>query len=333
MAIRVNGEEMSVEDAAAVAREELMKQHPVLREILNDPSLSPFQKRLRSSRYIGPVRRDLNRQIKENESKYESLERKRAACQEFIDMNDWFSLADYKLEKNDCSRLHQLAASMKADEVIFADNKTLGEHEGNEGQKWRPDFSKYNSFVVQHNWAAAFKNATDYDDGCTKLPYEMCVFEFRISGHTLIVFCRQIEDSEPVYMCFAQAKAAWGHAGGSDIGEEIKPYFQFAIDQIRAICIALDAEAATKNLVKASFSLNKKREKEGKTPLYDYHVVSLNGAHRTNRKNIGGTGTHRSPRLHFRRGHWRHFTEYKTWIRWMLVGNPDLGYIEKEYRL
>jgi hypothetical protein len=43
--------------------------------------------------------------------------------------------------------------------------------------------------------------------------------------------------------------------------------------------------------------------------------------------------THRSPRLHFRRRHWRHFVNHKTWIKWTLVGDPDLGFIDKDYRL
>jgi hypothetical protein len=37
-------------------------------------------------------------------------------------------------------------------------------------------------------------------------------------------------------------------------------------------------------------------------------------------------------RLHLRRGHWRHFATYRTWIKWMMVGNPDLGFVDKEYR-
>jgi hypothetical protein len=41
----------------------------------------------------------------------------------------------------------------------------------------------------------------------------------------------------------------------------------------------------------------------------------------------------RKKRLHFRRGHWRHYETHKTWIKWMLVGDPDLGFIEKQYRL
>lgn len=41
----------------------------------------------------------------------------------------------------------------------------------------------------------------------------------------------------------------------------------------------------------------------------------------------------RHVRMHFRRGHWRHYQEHRTWIKWMLVGDPDLGIIEKHYRL
>ena len=38
-------------------------------------------------------------------------------------------------------------------------------------------------------------------------------------------------------------------------------------------------------------------------------------------------------RLHFVRGHWRRYEEHKTWIRWRLRGDPDLGFIDKSYRI
>jgi hypothetical protein len=44
-------------------------------------------------------------------------------------------------------------------------------------------------------------------------------------------------------------------------------------------------------------------------------------------------GAAASPRLHFRRGHYRHYPNHKLWIRWCLVGNPDLGFIDADYRL
>lgn len=41
----------------------------------------------------------------------------------------------------------------------------------------------------------------------------------------------------------------------------------------------------------------------------------------------------RSPRLHFVRGHWRRYANHKTWLKWFLRGDPDLGFIDKHYRL
>ena len=108
---------------------------------------------------------------------------------------------------------------------------------------------------------------------------------------------------------------------------------KLAHEQIRAISIALDSEVAIKTLVRAPHKLNIEREKDGKPALLDYNVVMLNGSNRANYRPYRGAGTHRSPRLHFRRGHWRHYLEHKTWVRWTLVGNPELGFIDKEYRL
>lgn len=33
------------------------------------------------------------------------------------------------------------------------------------------------------------------------------------------------------------------------------------------------------------------------------------------------------------RGHWRRLSTFKTWVRWHLRGNPDLGFIDKKYTL
>lgn len=71
---------------------------------------------------------------------------------------------------------------------------------------------------------------------------------------------------------------------------------------------------------------------------------------RRNRRAYGGngqdTGVHY--RLHFRRGHWSHYSNpgageiqftdegylrSKSWINWMLVGDPDPGFVDKHYKL
>jgi hypothetical protein len=93
----------------------------------------------------------------------------------------------------------------------------------------------------------------------------------------------------------------------------------------------LDAEVAVHSVVRAPHALNVKRKNEGKIPIFDHHIVKLSDRHRASAKRFGDT--HKSPRLHFRRGHWRHFQTHKTWIKWMLVGDPELGFVDKEYRL
>ena len=176
-------------------------------------------------------------------------------------------------------------------------------------------------FVIRHNWAAAFSNATDFD-GEFALPYEDCVFEMQISGKRVIVLATGTDkadwlfllDSGPAWLC---------------IGPEHFPA-DFCFNQIRALSIALDAEVAEATIERAPHKLNKAREKDGKILLRDFHLVSLARRHRLKTdypSEVSGT----RKRLHFRRGHWRHFATFKTWVRWTLVGDPALGFIDKDY--
>ena len=103
-----------------------------------------------------------------------------------------------------------------------------------------------------------------------------------------------------------------------------------ALAPIGAICIS--PEAAVHEVIRAPFRLNKKREHAGKLPILDHHTISLARRQRATPSPFE-PGERRSPRLHWRRGHWRHFDNTRTWIKWMLVGDPDLGFVDKYYRL
>ncbi len=107
----------------------------------------------------------------------------------------------------------------------------------------------------------------------------------------------------------------------------------FVGSQIRALSIALDAEVAIKEVTRAPNKLNRVREKAERVPVPNHYVVSLAKRSRAAPMAVSHEGEHGKRRLHFRRGHWRHFETHKTWIRWMLVGNPDLGFVDKEYRV
>lgn len=79
-----------------------------------------------------------------------------------------------------------------------------------------------------------------------------------------------------------------------------------------------------------------KRKRKGKLEFVSYRVLSLNLAETRRRTSSVRLMKHESPRLHWRRGHWRAIGrlsefERKTWIKRCLVGDPEKGFAEKHY--
>lgn len=241
----------------------------------------------------------------------------------------WLESVPLKLEKATASHLHHLVDAVKKDCVVGA-----GHNKANEAVRlWSAaNLPESQTFVIQHDWAAAFKGATDFGDGDFQLPANPAAFEMRLSGKHVIVLIGGENDDEPEIGFFAQMTGGWVGFAPSGSNEFYNDADKTpGWDQIRAMCIALEAEVATTEVVRAPYRLNKARESRGALPVSDYHVVHL--AHRSRVKSLGsGSEPGTKKRLHFRRGHWRHYTNSKTWIRWTLVGNPDLGFIDKEYR-
>jgi hypothetical protein len=101
---------------------------------------------------------------------------------------------------------------------------------------------------------------------------------------------------------------------------------------VRAARIALEATVAEVDIVRAPYKLNAARERRGKPPLPDYDIINL-----ANRKRYVPVpedlhDKRHSPRLHFR-SHIRHYANYTVKIIWCLVGDPDLEFIDKDYKL
>lgn len=193
-------------------------------------------------------------------------------------------------------------------------------------------------FLVQHNWAKAFDKAEGLE-GEVPMPFDLCAFEFQISDRRMIVLCRDSVASifvkltgSPYWYASRLTPMDEMHIETDEPGTFAGVGVMIAAN-IRAICIALDAEVAITEVIRAPHRLNHQREKQGKKPILDHHIINLTKRSRV--EPLPSAGEHEArwhPRLHFRRGHWRHFSDHKTWIKWMLVGNPDLGFIDKEYR-
>lgn len=77
--------------------------------------------------------------------------------------------------------------------------------------------------------------------------------------------------------------------------------------------------------------LNKKRARTGKPPLFSYWTLDLSAS---KEKGAPQDGTHASPRLHLRRGHFRKYAADKTcWVIPCTVGNKKLGMVHKDYAM
>ena len=77
--------------------------------------------------------------------------------------------------------------------------------------------------------------------------------------------------------------------------------------------------------------INDARKRKGKPPLISWNTVKLE--HRK-AKNDSQGGTHASPRLHDRRGHWRTYPSGKRgWVKACKVGDASKGIVFKDYQV
>lgn len=77
--------------------------------------------------------------------------------------------------------------------------------------------------------------------------------------------------------------------------------------------------------------INAKRKRKGKQPLFSWHTVKIEPA-AAKREHQGGT--HASPRLHDRRGHWRICKSgKKVFVKACKVGCASKGVVFKDYQV
>ena len=267
----------------------------------------------------------------EAELRLKLIEKSKAIIEKLLDWSE-----DLKIERPDGVSFRKMRKDFAEDRTLYLD-KTL------DGVTPKVDFEKEvfrfaEILLIEHDWAEAFKNA-EITDAVVKLPYDVCAFEFRFSGRPVIALATQF-GTEIAFTPVVLIDDLWvvtdlaGHIGGDYRDDDETPslgsLFREVARQVRAACISLDAEVAKAEVVREPHT--GAQGKNSHQLLKPYHVVSL--ARRGPRPLASiGTETGRRVRLHFRRGHWRHFATHKTWLKWQLVGSPDLGFIDKHYKL
>ena len=197
-------------------------------------------------------------------------------------VSDW-GLTDLKLEKPAGPLFRALRRDVADGKTVAFFGDPYHEVEAKEYEKEVFRFAEV--FLIEHDWAAAF-NSADIGDATVKLPYEVCAFEFQFSGHSVIALATQFETS----IVFTPAifwEGKWlmtdccmslGNIDKKDRSAQ-EGIWQILVRmeaQIRAVCVALDAEVATSTVICEPHLSNHGRNIH--QALKPYHVVSL--AHR-----------------------------------------------------
>lgn len=245
-------------------------------------------------------------------------------------------LQELRLERAEGTKVHQLRESVRPDRLFvkpeYADFAQGAERLFGTMLHDKVEGVKLQIFLVQHDWAAAFKDAQEFEGAAdVRLPYPVCLFEFRVSGRRVALIANEIRRDSFQLMASVETPLGWCFLNLQS--PMLAPLKRLMESQVRAICVALEAEVATSELIRAPHKLNAAREKRGKLPIPDFRAVVLSRRAARPLPLATSAEPNRRVRLHFRRGHWRHFETHKTWIKWTLVGDPDLGFIDKHYRL
>lgn len=287
--------------------------------------LNPRQQRRVAKKLVSKYSKDKKSIEKDLAEKREELNNLQLYREEIEGVISWDSEnAEFALQKNSSSRLHKLNDAAANGRLLLEQGKE------DIAQEY---IATEHTMVVCHDW---YKLIGNVDDNEVRFPYEYFAFEFVVNNRCVIALCFDKEAMAPdesyenprQFTAFVHAGRHWlPLEHGGKYRHNLTDYLWC---QIKAICVSLDAEVAESEVIRAPYKLNKKREQSGKLPLRDYHIVNLAKRHRTSTA-ANGEGTKK--RLHFRRGHWRHYDGFKTWVRWCLVGDPELGFVDKHYRM
>lgn len=201
-------------------------------------------------------------------------------------------------------------------------------------------------FLVDHDWAALCASIEGYAEADFHFPFDSFQVEFSIQAVTIIVSLFDAQgDMPPVGGLFVAKKdgdflpvtgfyVIDGKVGIDTDHIEPEPWMfrlaSIALDQTRAISVLIEADAAETIEINADPKLQRARAKRRVPPINPYLILSLRRSTPAQSAKSAYQGV---VRCHFRRGHWMRVGEGKTWRKWTLVGNPDLGFVQKTYVL
>ena len=225
------------------------------------------------------------------------------------------------------------------------------------GKEIKGDFSSNNVEYVDENAPTDCKipvfvinedltNFVDVGPDEMVLPFDELWVVLNIDNQKIIARASNsgsgnFKDRKVILPYIKENDGSWRYLAGSNMldanGNQISSESEFAVRIMNIISTAfalLEAEVCKLEKIEAPQKLNKKRLKNGNLPLNDYHVIQLGHQYQGYTPHGANDEPSYRVRLHFRRGHWRKTTDSgKIWIKWCLVGDPALGFVEKHYQI
>jgi len=187
------------------------------------------------------------------------------------------------------------------------------------------------------------------------LPFKRCWFEWDWrndkNGYWIVaLLCYELSDGSIEIIIFRRKNEKWllqgsirldkGFSQGSTVytsevsgisPEESKLFFSGIIGMLKGVLTILNCSNVSRIQTHPDKKLQDAARKNGRLPFYSYWTLSIGGERMTGKDNRNEKG-HQSPRHHVRRGHARQYAPGKyTWVSPCMVGNKDLGEVQKDY--
>lgn len=182
------------------------------------------------------------------------------------------------------------------------------------------------------------------DPIASRLAFPQCAFAYTEDGDPGVLLMTQLNETSIHVSGLASHRGQWfevrpitiiydAAAGYSGEGKGVtSEQLRVALVNVAYCARLLDQGASAFAIDAQRCHINTCRAKKGKGPLkFAWHTVTI--APRPGPNEQKG-GTHTSPRLHDRRGHWRNYASGKKgWVKECKVGSPSKGIVFKDYKI
>lgn len=182
------------------------------------------------------------------------------------------------------------------------------------------------------------------DPIASRLAFPQCAFAYTEDGDPGVLLMTQLNETSIHFTGLASHRGQWFEvtpltviydqaAGYSGEGKGVtSEQLRVALVNVAYCARLLDQGASAFAIDAQRCHINTVRAKKCKGPLkFTWHTVTIGP--RPERKD-GKGGTHASPRLHDRRGHWRTYASGKKgWVKECKVGSPSKGIVFKDYKI